>query len=136
LLWRYSSSLRAPAAVGSTSLGCVDPTSSTSAYAIPANPTAHIHCTLPDRTEIEIETYPPAGMAAILNRKLQEAICRLAPSFGAKPPFYYVYGRDFSAYVPYNSAHGGQVRPNPKYHAQSEALATALGMKLSTLPCS
>ena len=115
------------------SLGCVHPTTVISVEVIPPKPTADVHCTLPDHSEIGISTYTPSGMVVIMSPRYQATLCRVARDIGPKT-LYYVYGGDFVADVRINVV--VKVTPNPKYHAQSQALATALGIKLTTVPCS
>jgi hypothetical protein len=113
-------------------LGCVNPKRDASPENIDLGPKAisTVQCMIRGGPNIEIATYTPAAVAAMRGPILQATVCRLASGLGLTPPYYRVYGENFLAQI---AVSFGATDPN--YHAQSVALAKALGIKLTTTTC-
>jgi hypothetical protein len=108
------------------SIGCANPKPNTSpSVDIGPKALASIDCTLPDGSTARIQTYTPGGVKQV--KALVPTVgCSFAKSFGITD-LYAAYGKDFTASI--NSENGADTRP------QSEALAKALGVPLTTIHC-
>jgi hypothetical protein len=116
-------------------LGCANPEASSSddSVNLPGFPktTGSVSCTLPDGTDISVQTYTREGIEAIKGPVIQGYVCTLVRGFGGNGPFYTTLGADFEVDVTANDL----TNNDPNYRAKSQAIADALGLPLTTIEC-